>query len=364
MRNLVIAAVLAVAGMGSGVAVAAPEKVIIDTDFGTSVDDGQTLIMAAHLMQEGKIDLLGVTVVTGNNWLKQEVAEALRAVERMGIAQRVGVYAGAAMPLVHDPKRFAYEKPLYGVGEGFFGAFDSVPPSDKDIIAPFDGFAANTQVRPEHAVDYLVETIKQNPHDVTILAIGPLTNIALAIRKNPEIVPLIKRIVYMAGAVEVPGNTTPAAELNVWIDPEAARIVFREPLDHTLIPLDVTNVTQLNKVEFDTIVANADPSIATLFRGSFMAQGFLENPTSTASIFDTLALAYLVDPSFATKTIDRYIDVDTSYGPGYGRTLGYWGEQPTDLLQRMTVVKTFDTPRFLDFYIDLMTRPIPVGSYK
>lgn len=76
---------------------------IIDTDFSTIGDDGQVLIMAAQLYKQGTIDLLGVTVVTGNNWLKQEVADALRAVERLGIEDKVGVYAGANLPLVHDP---------------------------------------------------------------------------------------------------------------------------------------------------------------------------------------------------------------------------------------------------------------------
>ncbi len=83
------------------------------------------------------------------------------------------------------------------------------------MIAPPDGFANKARLQQQDAVDFIVSTVKANPHEVTLLVIGPATNIALAIRKSPEIVPLIKRIVYMAGAVDVKGNTTPAAEMNV-----------------------------------------------------------------------------------------------------------------------------------------------------
>ncbi len=99
----------------------------------------------------------------------------------------------------------------------------------------------------QHAVNFIIETVKKYPREVTLLVIGPMTNIALAIRMSPEIVPLIKRIVFMAGAFEVPGNTTPAAEMNVWYDPEAARVVVRQPIEQAFIPLDVTNTVPMTK---------------------------------------------------------------------------------------------------------------------
>lgn len=351
------------AAVAAGVLAATPamaaEKVIIDTDFSTTGDDGQVLIMAAQLDREGVIDLKGVTVVTGNNWLKQEVADALRAVERLGIADKVGVYAGASLPLVHDPRSFESERTLFGFGESYKTAFHRPQPADADLVAPPDGFAKTTKPRDEHAVDFIVDTVKANPHDVSLLVIGPATNIALAVRKNPEIVPLIKRIVYMAGAFDVRGNTTPAAEMNVWIDPEAARIVMREPIDQAIIPLDVTDITQLTKPDFDRVVAGDGP-IAALFRDTWMGQKFAKDPKATSSVFDTLALAYLVDPSYATKVEELFVDVDIAFGPGYGRTYGYWQEQPTKLLQKIKVVKQFDNRRFFDLYVDLMTRPVPI----
>ena len=357
MRNLLIAGAM----LAAAPAMADGQKVILDTDFSTMGDDGQVLIMAAQLHAEKKIDLLGITTVTGNNWLKQETAEALRAVERLGIADDVGVYAGANFPLVHDPKSFESERSLFGFGESWQTALHRPQPTEDNLEAPFDGFAQSTKVQDEDAIDFIVDTVKANPGEVSLLVIGPVTNVALAIRKNPEIVPMIKQIVYMGGAFDVRGNTTPAAEMNVWIDPEAARIVYREPIPQAFIPLDVTNITKLGKADFDRIVS-VDGVVPGMFKDSWMAKGFDKNPDRKFSVFDTLALAYLVDPAFATQIEDAWVDVDIAYGPGYGRTYAYWQDQPTPLLQKHQVVQVFDNQRFFDFYVDLMTRPVPVKS--
>lgn len=356
IRTVLTATLVALAAPA---AQAAGEKVILDTDFSTFGDDGQVLIMASQLHGEGVIDLVGVTVATGNNWLEQELAEALRAVERLGVADAIPVYAGAVYPLVHDLDSFEDEQALFGFGESWQTALHRPRPAEADLVAPADGFATKTEAEADHAVDFIIDTVRTNPGEVTLLVIGPVTNIAMAVRKAPDIVPLIGRIVYMGGAVDVRGNTTPAAEMNVWIDPEAARIVVREPIDQTFIPLDVTNITQFTKAEFDRIVAT-EGVVQDLFRDSWMAGRFAEDPEATMSVFDTLALGYLVDPTFATEVEEMFMDVDIAYGPGYGRTLGYWQDQPTAQLQKVKVVKEFDNARFFDFYVDLMTRPVPV----
>lgn len=334
-------------------------KVIMDTDFSIDGDDGQTLIMAAQLHKQKKIELLGVTVVTGNNWLQQEVVDALKAVERLGIEDEVGVYAGALYPLVHDPKSFDSERKLFGFGESYLTAFHRPEPKKDDLIAPLGSFATKAKLRDENAVDYIIDTIKKNPHEVSILVIGPATNLALAVRKNPEIVPLIKQIIYMGGAFDVHGNTTPAAEMNIWVDPEAARIVMREAMPQVIIPLDATNLTQLDKATFEKITTDGAPN-AALFKDSWIAKAFAKNPHANVNVFDTLALAYMLDPTLAIKTDEVFVDVDVTFGPGYGRTYGYWQKQPTDLLQKIKVVKQMDSERFLKLYGDLMTLPVPV----
>ena len=241
----------------------AQEKVILDTDFNTLGDDGQVLIMLSQLYGAGKINLLGVTTVSGNQWVDQETADALRAVERLGIQGRVKVYQGAPYPLLHDYTYFnEVEKKIYGFG--YAGAFSKPRPTSPDQLkAPIDGFAKTTKVADQNAVDFIVETVKKNPKEVTFLAIGPLTNLALAFRKNPEIVPLVKRIVYMGGAVDVPGNTNPAAEFNWWFDPEAAKIVLSQPIEQTVVGLEVAEKVMFTKAIYDRVVA-VDTPITTL----------------------------------------------------------------------------------------------------
>ena len=154
----------------------AQEKVILDSDYTTIGDDGQVGIMAAQLHAAGVIDLLGITVVAGNDWLPQEVADALKAVERLGIADTVGVYAGARYPLVHDYRNLAQEKALWGVGGSWYRRPE---PADHELVAPLDGFATTAKLRQQHAVNFIIETVKKHPRDVTLLVIGPMTNITL-----------------------------------------------------------------------------------------------------------------------------------------------------------------------------------------
>ncbi|MCC8396647.1 nucleoside hydrolase [Paraburkholderia sp. MMS20-SJTR3] len=342
-------------------------KVIIDSDYNTLSDDGQLGVMAAQLQAQGSLNVLGITVVSGNQWLMQGVADALKAVERLGVESRIGVYAGANYALSHDYATIQQEQKAFPGGDGYLGAWSTPEPkSASDLVAPPDGFATHTKVQSESAVDFIVESVKRYPGEVTILAIGPLTNIALATRAHPEIVPLIKQIIYMGGAIDVPGNTTPTAEFNWWFDPEAAKTVLRLPIKQTVIPLDVTNTVQMNKALYDRVAH--DPAKQTIITQLFKTlngygydgkNGFETNPNYTTNIWDTLTLAYLMHPSFATQTVDEWVDVDASFGANDGKATGYKSSPPAGL-QKMTIVKRFDNPAFFDFYVDLLTRPVPV----
>ena len=132
---------------------AAAEKVILDSDFNTIGDDGQALVMLAQAMREGKVDLLGISTVTGNAWREQETADALRAVERLGIADRVGVYPGALHPLLHDRETLALEQQLFG--KGYAGAWQQKEPEGPgDLAAPPDGFAKSAKAQGKSGVDF------------------------------------------------------------------------------------------------------------------------------------------------------------------------------------------------------------------
>src|SRR5215467_13837589 len=150
----------------------AQQKVILDSDYSTIGDDGQVGVMAMQLHAQGVINLLGITVVAGNNWLPQEVSDALKAVERMGMAGAIGVYAGARYPLVHDYKTMTYERDLYNVGGSWFRKPE---PPDDAVTPPPDGFATKAKVQPQHAVNFIIDTVRKYPHDVTLLVIGPVT---------------------------------------------------------------------------------------------------------------------------------------------------------------------------------------------
>lgn len=366
-----------------------PPLVIIDTDFNTMGDDGQLLAMAVQLQAEHKLTVLGVTVVSGNQWLQQEVADALKALQRLGADDRIGVYAGANRPMSHDLAAIRSELAAGAGGDGYLGAWSRPEPlKPGDLTAPPDGFAEHSSVRGQSAVEFIIDRVKAHPHQVTILAIGPLTNLARALQQAPEIAPLIGQLIIMGGAFAVPGNTTRAAEFNWWFDPLAAQIVLRQPIARVaVVPLDVTDTVLLTRPVYDRIAHAPRPTaVTTLYRqligyGFDGKNGFETNPAYTQSIWDTLTLAYLIDPAFATRTEPLYADVISATGPDNGRAIGSAqasgagsragseagsqagagaGAATTVPLRRITVIQRFDQARFFEFYVDLLTRPVPV----
>ena len=162
------------------------------------------------------------------------------------------------------------------------------------------------------------------------------------------------------------GNTTRTAEFNWWFDPLAAQYVVRLPIPQVVVPLDVTDTVILTKTIYDRIAHPATPTAVTkVFQqlngyGFDGKNGFETNPAYTQNIWDTLTLAYLVDPTYATQTEERYVDVNATVGVDDGRSIGYTMQPAGPTLQKMTVVKKFDNARFFDFYVDLLTRPVPV----
>jgi inosine-uridine nucleoside N-ribohydrolase len=334
----------------------AAEKIIFDTDFNVLNDDGQAFIMLAQLHAQKRIELLGVTLVSGNAWVDQEQVDALKAVERMGVQEQIGVYSGAAYPLLHDYATYPQEKALFGAG--WAGAFkQSRPTTAAQLVPPPDGLATHTQVRPESATQFIIDSVKQHPHEVTLLAVGPLTNIALAIRSAPEIVPLIKRIVYMGGAIDIPGNTTPAAEFNWWFDPEAARIVLRSPIEHVIFPNDVCEKVIFNAQVYQRIVSK-EGVIPSLYK-TVLGSEFANDPHYQSFTWDSLPALYLVHPELVTDSKDMWVDVDTHFGPNYGRSLGYRQDPPVGT-QKAKVIFGIDQPAFWDRYVELVTLPAPV----
>jgi inosine-uridine nucleoside N-ribohydrolase len=336
---------------------ARPPKVIIDTDFNTIGDDGQVAVMAAQLYAHGAIDLLGFTIPSGNEWRDQEVSDCLKAVERLGIEHKVKVYVGAQYPLLHDYNSYLYEQILFGPRINYVGAYSHLQPDPNNLVPPPDGFATHTRPAKKDAIRFIIDTIHRYPHEVTILAIGPFTNVALAMREDPTIIPLIKQIVIMGGQIFALGNAyNNAGEFNWWFDPEAAQVVLRANVPKAIVPLDATNTVPLPESFYLQITKHQPPTIIT----QLYTQDTFNRPGQT--IFDTVAFAYFVNPSLATDVRDLWVDMNTNFDKNYGKSIVYESNPfpSINLLQQSKVVFHIDNAQFFVLYADLLTRPVPV----
>ncbi len=272
------------------------KKLILDCDPGH--DDAVALMMAANNPQ---FELLGVTSVRGNQTLEKTTRNALNVCQLLGLND-LPVCKGSAIPLVRQP--VPVEERVHGES-GLEGPV--FPPLIK-------------QLSDQKAVDFIIEQVKKYPHEVTLVVTGPMTNVGLALRVAPEIAPLIPELVFMGGSW-AHGNVNPAAEFNIWADPEAADIVFRSGIPLVMMGLDVTRqaLCYPEIVErMDKIDNKAAKLFVDLMHYFCMTQkrvfGWAGGP-----LHDPTCMAYLIDPT-CIETKDMYGEIDLSHGPSYGRT--------------------------------------------
>jgi len=340
----------------------AQEYAIIDSDMGVLNDDAVALFM---LLNSPNVQVLGVTIVPGNTWMEAGTAAALRQLELIG-RRDIPVFMGVREPLMGNRQPWLEaEERLWGRSE-YLGAFARPRPDSYLALErePVIGYPTSTPAA-EHAVDFIVRAIKAHPNQVTLFVLGPATNIALAIRKNPEIVPLVKRVYYMGGAIDVPGNTTPAAEFNWWFDPEAVRITLRAPFrEQIIVPIDIAERVYYTKAEYDRIAHAPETPITSLFR-KLHGPRFERDAAAKSFVWDSLTTAIFLRPAIATRLDERFIDVDVTYGPNYGRSIGYHASRrrsldtPADFpagTQKVKVLMDIDRQAFWDLYVELMTR--------
>jgi len=290
--------------------------VLFDTDSCIFCDDGAALVML--LRSPSQITIPGITIVPGNVWPAQG-AEYMFHVLNLLKRPQIPIYTGAHTPTVNTPAMAKESERRWGKLQ-YIGAFADRP----DEVKPAPG-AKLTGRKPHHdrAVEFLISEIERNPGEVTILALGPMTNIALALRMKPEIETKIKRIVFMGGNVHVPGNASTAAEFNFWFDPEAARIVLRSHIPKkVMFGLDIADTAPIRKAHFDELVA-ANTPITDLIREDWGNRypGFLHKADAVNYLWDALAAAYLLDPGYVTKWETLHLDVDARWGKYYGATV-------------------------------------------
>ncbi len=275
-----------------------PFRVIIDTDPG--VDDALALLLA---MRSPELKIEGITAVAGNVPLDLTLPNALRMVEITG-RDDIPVATGAKGPLLRRLVTATYAHGENGLGGAVFPE-----PKRKPVSEP--------------AAEFIRQTVRKYPGEVTLLTIGPLTNVAAALNSDPELARIVRALVMMGGSLSG-GNITPAAEFNVYVDPEAARIMFQSGIPITMVGLDVTRKTSLTDEHVRVLEAAQNPmsqAAATIASNAInhnRERGFLVGP----NMHDSLAVAGFLDPSIL-QFQDYYVDVETAGELTAGETLGY-----------------------------------------
>ncbi|MCT4559264.1 MAG: nucleoside hydrolase [Pelagimonas sp.] len=277
-------------------------KIIIDTDPGQ--DDAVAILLA--LASPEAIDLLGITVVAGNVPLALTSINARKVCE---LANRpdVQVFDGCDRPMAHSLVTAEHVHGKTGL-------------NGPDLPSP------SMQVQETHAVDYIIHTLRREPpNSVTLCPLGPLTNIATALQKAPDIADRIQEIVLMGGAYFEVGNITPAAEFNIYVDPEAAQIVFQCGAPLTVMPLDVTHKALVTKPRNDAFRALGTPvGVAVAEMTDFFERFDREKYGSDgAPLHDPCVTAYLIRPElFSGRKIN--VEIETQSDLTRGMTVADW----------------------------------------
>jgi purine nucleosidase len=365
-RLMALLALTLLAGVSGAQEPGARRKVIIDQDaFGPAGSNLQAILM---LLQASDVDVLGITIPSGDGWRDEEVSHTLRLLE---IARRteVPVHPGAVFPLVNSQQRTRVWEQLYG--KLFYkGAWTESWPAEGTVRrSPYhaDPFlvpaspAGAPKIKPssETAAAFLVRAVHEFPGQVTIIAAGPLTDLAMASRLDPQFASLARELVFMGGsynpvaadnAFAAEYANAPRREFNMRFDPEGASIVLHEPWKKiTQVPIDPTTRT-LFKPEF----------FRQLSSGHAPFDAYLAEFGQPYPMWDELAVAVWLDPSIVTRSATLLVDIDTSFTAGYGDTLSWsvgagpgLGERPVQVVQEV------DVPRFEHLALDLLSRPTP-----
>lgn len=347
----------------------AQRKVIIDQDaFGPAGSNLQAILM---LLQARNVELLGITVPSGDGWRDEEVSHTLRLLE---IAQRtdVPVVPGAVYPLVNTPARTKSWEAQYG--RLFYkGAWTESWPDEGAVRrSPFHADPAVVPASPAgqprihaaagSAAEFLIRKVHEFPGQVSIIAAGPLTDLALAARLDPQFASLTRELVFMGGsfspvaadnAFAAEYANAPRREFNMRFDPEAASIVLHEPWKKiTQVPVDPTTRTFF-RPEY----------IAEVAHGRAPFDAYLGQFGQSFPMWDELAVAVWLDPSLVTRSHSLLVDVDTSFTAGYGDTISWSpGEGPGLGERAVDVVFEVDVNRFERFAVGLLSAAPPPRS--
>jgi inosine-uridine nucleoside N-ribohydrolase len=336
-------------------------KVIVDQDArGPGTSDQQAILV---FLQSDKFDVLGITTVSGDQWVREETQHVLRLLEIAGRTD-VPVYQGAEFPLLNSKEESERWEALYGKLEykgcwtERFAAQRStiyeMPYHPPDVLPAMPEGEPHIEAQRGTAAEFIVQTVHKYPGEVILYGGGPLTNFALALKLDPSVATLAKEFVLMGGGIYAnrgaidPGALDARREFNWWFDPEAARIVLRAPWKKlTITPIDISVKTRYTP-EMKATIAKAGTPVAQ----------YLEKYSLPGYMWDEITGIALIDPSIIRGQKQLYMDIDVDHGPSYGKTL-FWDAktQVPPYLKLATVQFDIDAEKFYKIYIDLMTLP-------
>jgi len=346
MKQICFSLLCAYSSIGAGVAAAQTNDripIIIDTDFVMPPHDDSMALMLA--LQSPEVEILGITTVAGNENVKTATSDVLRMLEITNQAE-IPVDQGADMSLVHEKSDYAVRK----YGKWYSNDPPKTPP----------GEFATRKAEEEGAVSFIIRTVMSRPQQVTIVAIGPLTNISRAIRAEPAFAENVRRLVIMVGAVaflpDGAGNITPNAEFNFWVDPEAARVTLRSGISIELSPLNVARKSALTKYWYEKMVATDTP--LTQLLKETLGRRFATEPDRSWFMYDQIAMASVIDPGLVTSE-RLYVDVDIDHDISYGVSVGGREIWPgAEGAQQMNVQYDLDWQGFIEMFVERIQRPV------
>jgi purine nucleosidase len=327
----------------------AQRYVIADQD--AAGPGGSDMMSLLVLLEAPSVRVLGITVVTGNEWRDEEVAHALRLTEAVGRTD-VKVYTGAAFPLVRTVAWTRLADRMYG-SSSYEGAFSVARTRTAwDAVAGMKEGEPKTKAAEEDAAHFMVRMVHKYPHKVTIYAAGPMTNVALAVRLDPHFAELAEELVMMGGSLEphatvAEWQNNPRHEFNFWLDPEAASIVLEAKWAKiTTTTIDVSLKTRADPEVLDGLAKAHSPAAVYLTK-------YFERPVKINYLWDELAAAAWIDPTLITAERFVFMDVDTLRGATYGDTLtwdeGYKPELPLNKVHAQVDV---DQTRLVKFLVE------------
>ena len=305
------------------------QRIILDTDPG--IDDALALFLA---LASPEVTIEAVTTVSGNVSVEQTTYNALSLLTFTGNTD-IPVAYGSSQPLVRERVDASHVHGKNGLGEVLL---------PEPTIAPVE----------QQAIDLIIERIMSNPGEITLVAIGPLTNIALAVRREPRIAQHVREVVIMGGALRVPGNDTPSAEFNIFADPHAAHVVFHAGWPLRLVSLDVTTRVSLHRHHIETL-AQRGGKIATVIKEMLNYYFDVFGPAygyTTFQMHDPLCLAAVFQPDLITWE-QAYVDVELAGTLTLGETVAYFKKSDAPP-PNMQVSVGVDSQRFIDMFMERM----------